>query len=478
MNFETTPRSKSGPWRVALVAAMAAAVLAAAGCTLPFGPALTIERQSLELAYVRSPEPHVEVRATWRVKNTGDRPVTALDVQLPDAKTHGVSGVRAECGGKELAPGPAEKGSATRFALQAPLAIKARLEVSASYILAAGAGGGVTTSEVGFVLPPGDWAPVLLPPSADGPFAHGGEPPAKWDMTVRVPAGFRVYASGRARGQNKGADTVVWKFQQRREDWLPFAAGGEFQEEKITAAGGDVIFWTRQAMPRDLAQRAAESVGGTAEFYDAEFGERDTKHRTLRIIECPSSLACWAVPGAALPGRELYMPEIWKSGARTMDRQLALTWLDFRIQPVWDVEPFPMSALADYAADLAAATREGGEGGDGRQRKVRELIREFDRLENPVKERAVLGVRLNDPNPVRRYAELKSELFFFALEDATGYENLRLAILHLQRLYARQGWRAADLQAAVNVESGKDFVPLFRAWLRETGIPEDFRSRY
>ncbi len=452
---------------------MAAAALAAAGCSVPLGPGYTIERQRLEAAFVRSPEPRVDVRAIWRVKNTGDRPLTSLDVEIPDAQTHGLSRLRLESDGTEAAPARSARGSAVRIPFEQPLEIKARREIAVSYSLAGGSR--VVAEDAGFVLPPGDWAPALLPPQGQGSFARGSDPPKKWEITIRVPANFRVFASGRARGDRKYAAGVEFQFEERRGGGLPFAIGGEYQEERVSAGGHEVIFWTRQAMPQGLAEHVAATAERSAEFYDSEFGAREADARTLRVIECVSPVACRAVPGAALPRRELFTPESWSSGVREMNRQLARTWLDFRVHPDWGEEPYPMSALADYAADSAAAA---GQGKDARWLVVQDLLAEFDHREKPEAQKAILNIRLSDPEAVRRAAELKSEMFFFALEDAAGSENLRRGLAHLQQAYAGGEWRAADLRSAVEQESGKDLAALFRGWLTETAIPADFRERY
>jgi hypothetical protein len=294
-------------------------------------------------------------------------------------------------------------------------------------------------------------------------------------MTVRVPAGFRVHASGRERGQKREADSVLIRLEQQREGLSPFVAGGAYQEERVSVAGGGVILWTRQAIPPGLAQRAAEAAAKTAEFYDEDFGPRDAAERTVWIIECPSREPCWPVPQAALLSREVLNQAFEPVGRHALDHQLAFTWLDFRVHPDWDVEPLPLGALADYAAHLAAVDRDGG---DARRRIVHELVGQFDGLRLKEPEPAVLAIRQSDPEAARRFAAVKSELFFFALEDAAGKDNLHPAILHLLGAFRGGTWRAADLRSAVEQESGKDLGPLFRQWLTEPGIPEEFRSRY
>ena len=463
----------AGPWRMGTVATIAAAALAAAGCTVPLGPGYTIEQQRLEAAVVRSPEPHVDVHASWRVKNTGDRPLRWLDVEVPDAETHGLGGLRIESGGAEVVPGHATYGSAVRIPFEQPLEIKSRREIAVSYSLAGGAG--VVAEDAGFALPPGDWAPVLLPPEGQGAFARGSDPPKKWDMTVRVPTGFRVYASGHEHGQRNEGQDVEFRYQERRGGGLPYAAGGAYQEERIALQSGAVILWTRQAMPQGLAERVAAAAEWSATFYNQAFGILGEKAWAVRVIECVSREDCWAVPRAALLRPELFATDFGTSGVREMNRQLARTWLDFRVHPDWSEEPYPMSAVADYAADLAAA----GSGAEGARRRIlHERMEDFNRLELPERAIAPLNVRMTDSPAVRRYAEFQSELFFFALEDEAGSENVQRGLKHLLGTYAGGVWRATDLRSAVELECGKDLGPLFRQWLTEPGIPREFRRRY
>jgi hypothetical protein len=466
-------RSRAG--RSAMPAAMLAAALVAAGCTAALGPGYTVERQHLEVAFVAAPQPHVSVRATWRVKNTGNRALSAVELRVPDAKSNGLGKLRLESAGSDVPPVPSKIGDTVSLAFPAPLAVNAKQEIAVSYELdgVPRDGAGVVVQESGFVLPPGDWAPSLLPP--EGSFARVGEPPEKWDMTVRIPAGFRVHASGRERGQKREAGAVVLRWEQQREGLPPFVAAGAYQEESIAAAGVQVIFWTRQPMPPGPAQRAAEAEARTAEFFETEFGPREEGTKTVRIIECPAAQPCPPVPGAALPGAKLYTPETWTSGVWMVDRELARTWLDFRVHPDWATEPYPMGALADYSADLAAIGREGA---GARGHVVNEILVQLEGLEKSEPARAIAGARLSDPVSVRRYAEWKSELFFLALGDAVGDERVDAAIRHLLRTYAGGKWRAADLRSALELESGRDLGGLFRAWLTETAIPKDFRDLY
>src|SRR5208283_3633197 len=138
-------------WRPALPAAMLAVAFVAAGCAVPLGPGYTVERQKFEVAFVSGPRPHVSVRATWRLKNTGDRALSAVELKLPDANAHGRSGLRLESGGSEITPSQTEADNTVSLAFPTPLAVKAKQEIAVSYELArsAGAGAGIVVGETG-----------------------------------------------------------------------------------------------------------------------------------------------------------------------------------------------------------------------------------------------------------------------------------------------------------------------------------------
>lgn len=456
-----------------------AALLCLAGCVTPLGPGFRIEHQELNAEYISGAQPAIRVRASWRVKNTGDQPLDAIDAKLPDARTHDRAPARVELNG-EVAPVPLDPSSPlVHIAFAEPLPMGGTRGIAVSYDLRAARSesDGADVTVRGFVLPPGDWAPVLLRPKRA--FFAGGEPPKKWELTFRVPAGWRVHASGKLkrteRSKQDQPESVVYHFAQRAEDSLPFAVGGPFREEKAPEAGSRVLVWTREAWPAGTAQRSAEAAIATARFYDAAFGPRPESARALWIIECPRSSSCWAVPQAALVGGAIKLDESWSAVQAELDQQLAYTWLDFRVHPDWENEPLPMGTLADYATELATAERLGG---DARSRMIHGLLASFEYEKARQPEPSLLRVQLSDPAAARQFARLKSELFFFALEDAVGKENLLRALRHLMKAYPRGVWRADDLRSALEQESGKNLGPVFRDWLVEAGIPAEFHSRY
>ena len=65
-----------------------------------------------------------------------------------------------------------------------------------------------------------------------------------------------------------------------------------------------------------------------------------------------------------------------------------------------------------------------------------------------------------------------------ALEDVCGHDNLRTALREILHDRASSDTGYEELRAAAESASGKDLAEMFRKWLIEPDIPEDFRSRY
>jgi len=461
-----------------VIAALAAGICSTA-CVAPLGAGFRIEQQELSVEYVSGGPPVLRVQAAWRLQNAGNQPLDFVDVGLPDGRTHVRSAPRILLDGQSVPMLLDPSSPSLRVNFAEPLPVGGSREITVSYEIsgAKSPAAGTDVTELGFVLPPGDWAPVLVRPNRV--FARGGEPPKKWELTLQVPAGWRVHASGKfQRAEANRADHpegAIQRFEQGPGVSLPFAVAGEYHQEKVSLAGSGVFIWTRQPLPAGLARRFADAVLETTQVYDGAFGPRKNNPRRWWIIECPRKDGCWAVPQAALVGTGIEREDSGPALRAELDAQLAYSWLDFQVHPDWEAEPLPMGALANYAADLAAAAREAGA---NRARIIQGLLASYDYDKSQEPEPAVLNVQRSDPEPARQFAEVKSELFLYALEDSAGSENLLRALRHLLRTYHGGIWRSGDLRSALELENGENLAPLFREWLVEPGIPEEFRQRY
>lgn len=456
---------------------------------MPFGPAYQIERQEVEVRYAGAPGPALAVHASYRLINTGNQELSALEMTLPDAKAYGRRNLRVLLDGRELAPfsDPGSRENKLRIPFGRPLAQKQKLELSVAYELnsAPGEQTEIIVADDAFSLQPG-WHPVLLAPK--GAFAKGGEPPKKWDVSVRVPEGFLVHSSGRARGTRKANGEVTHHFELTSRDFDPFVVAGRYHEQKIRARDGTIIFWTRQPLPDAQVSQAGEQIAAAVKVYETSFGPRDAKARPVWIIECATeglparardregAAACSSLPEVAQVARSSFQAGVAdKRFLGLVERELARTWFGYLVSLRLDQEPLPMDAAADYAAAFAAAE---GAGKSVRREYVAALLERYDRAVRRGPEKTVLSIRLTDPAWQVAAGCDRSELFFFALEDQYGNATVRQALAHLVRSLRGKQAGSEDLRAALEELTGQRLGDFFRAWLNRPGIPVDFRARY
>src|SRR3974390_3748354 len=64
----------------------------------------------------------------------------------------------------------------------------------------------------------------------------------------------------------------------------------------------------------------------------------------------------------------------------------------------------------------------------------------------------------------------RAALFFVALEDLCGHDNLKSALRYIIRTRAASNDSSEELRSAVEFASGKDLAEMFRVWLVQQGI--------
>ncbi|MCL4524031.1 MAG: hypothetical protein M1451_08985 [Acidobacteria bacterium] len=118
----------------AATAVLSALVLFAAACAVPLGPGFHTEKELLEVRFVPGAPPHLQVRATFTLKNSGNAPLDSLDLSLPGEKDFGAQNLRITVDGAAIAAQPladAAPGAANaRIVFSAPWPQKARCSIS------------------------------------------------------------------------------------------------------------------------------------------------------------------------------------------------------------------------------------------------------------------------------------------------------------------------------------------------------------
>src|SRR5580658_4942693 len=169
-------------------------------CAVALGPGSSIENQEIRVQFLPGSDPRIRVDSDYQLRNTGNQPLASLELRLPGRRSFHLARAQASWDGLALA----EQSSPviprnTLLALPGQWNVSERhtLHLSAEFQTPAPGETGLSFTSDAFFLPSEGWAPELLP--AQGLFANGGVPPKQWRLEVRVPDGFLVRSSGRAR---------------------------------------------------------------------------------------------------------------------------------------------------------------------------------------------------------------------------------------------------------------------------------------
>ena len=338
--------------------------------------------------------------------------------------------------------------------------------------------GGITFSSDAFFLPSEGWAPELLP--SEGLFGTGGEPPKKWPLLVRVPAGFLIHTSGRSIKSSAHNSEITVESVQYPEDRYPFVAAGIYKQTLLNTDAGKVLLWTRAQEEAAHLKRFANDLVLAIRAYDANFGPRSPNAKPFWIVECPEVSGCFTSTESPYASLLSAKPESVSSELISLDTlmidvaggapelaaaapSLAASWLGYGRNPAFYEQQPPLSAFPAFASALG---EEAIDGPASRTETIRRALRMI-----PV------GPAASKPES-EAVLRAKSFLFFFALQERYGPEAFRHAINHMLSARQGRGFRLDDLIAAFEEETHQNVAEFVRLWMKHPGVPGDFRERF
>lgn len=435
------------------------------------------------MRFAAQPEPHIQVAADYHLKNTGTRALEELELRLPGRRFR-LNELRATWDTKSIALAPAPGAPRdTVVKLAEPWKVSSRhtLHLTAEFLPAQEGESSLSFSSDAFFLPASGWSFELLPPS--GLFPTGGAPPAKWDLVVAVPDGFQVHTSGRQKKTvRKGPETVV-RAEQGAKDAYPFVIAGRYSTAEIGQGDERVHLWTSKQQDAAKLRDISAALARVMAEYETAFGERGKGPSPTWIVECPVVAGCLSNLNplrAKLLAREeneqattemisqdtmvVDLSEGTPTLATRAAPSLAASWLGYGQSPAFFEQSLPLLMLPAFAAAVGRDAAEGG--GDTRAETIKRALRLIPSDEKPSR------------NEDARAMQVKSFLFFYALQDQYGRDTFRRAMQHM--LYARRerGFDLNDLIAAFEEETHENVAEFVRVWMKRPGVPEEFRARY
>jgi len=436
--------------------------------------------------FVPKPEPRIEVAADYQLKNRGTRPLQELELRLPGRRFRS-SGLHATWDSAELTltPDPdTPRNTIAKFAEPWNTLARHTLHLTTEFLPPQEGDSSASFSSHAFFLPAAAWSLDLLPP--DGLFGTGGVPPKKWNLLVAVPDGFQIHTSGvQKKSARKGGETVVLA-EQGKEDPYPFVVGGRYFTAEIGKGSEKVHLWTSKPQDSAKLRDASDALARVVAAYDAAFGARKKEASQIWIVECPAAPGCFTNLNPLRPkllGQEederttaemisgdTMMADL-REGTPTLATgaapSLAASWLGYAQNPAFYEQSPPLTMLPAFAAALG---HDAAVGGDSRTKTIRRALRLVPQGEK----KGEKARKEEDPAVVRA----KSFLFFYALQDRYGAETFRKATQNMLYLRRERGFNLDDLIAAFEQETHQNVAEFVRMWMKQPGVPEEFRARY
>jgi hypothetical protein len=451
-------------------------------CATALGPGYSIENQEIRVQFLPGPDPRIRSEADYRLRNTGNQPLSSLELRLPGHRSFHLTTAQATWDGVSIAEQTSPvnpRNTVLELPRRWSLNEAHNLHLSAEFQNPPAGADGFSFASDAFFLPSEGWAPEMLP--SQGLFSTGGVPPKQWRLVVHVPVGFLVHTSGHSTRASRNAREITVQAVQYPEDRYPFVIAGRYKETSLDAGSGNRVFlWSRA--PEDSAhlRQSADALVRAIQAYDATFGARSQKNQPLWIVECPVAAGCIRTAESSYASLLSPEPGAISSQLVSLDTllidfsggppklaaaapALAASWLGYGQNPGFYEQQPPLSALPAFASALG---QEAIEGPSSRTETIRRALRMIPK--------SAVARKPEDETVLRA----KSFLFFYALQERYGRDAFRQAIDHMLSARKGRGFNLNDLIASFEQETHQNVAEFVRLWMKRPGVPDDFRARY
>lgn len=471
-----------------LLVAVAALALCASGCVHALGPGYHFPDRQADIRVSGDSPGRIHIRVVDQLVNAGDRTLHSLDVRLPEGPEFGQQNLRVEIDGTEVSPQHSSPIDARMMSapFDPPWQQNDKRTVVTEWDLAPefSPRGTILASPEGFVIADETALPLWQTPR--GIFARGGTIPEQELLSITSPPDFRVLAPGKVLKRKAEGTQVVRRFLiDPDKDFMPYVVAGRYKEFVLQTRQGDVQFWTFDPIDVPAAQAAAKRLSVSMNSFRNFFGPASPEKRPLRIAEAPIELPA-EFGEASSPGGDSF-PEGVLLGPRALrqgladeavlelaEYELARTWFGWRVRPRPEAQILMGRGVGLFSLVIAAE----GRGPDERGRMIATIVDRYDEARAAAPDKGLMEPPTGYSRAERVSTGYRAALFFVALEDLCGHDNLKTAFRDI--LYARASSDTGfeELRSALETASKGDLAEMFRQWLVEPGIPNDFRRRY
>jgi len=455
----------------------------------PFGPGFRFDARQTEIRASSDAPDRLHIRVVDHLENDGDRTLRSLEVRLPDWPNFGTQNLRVTIAGQEVSP---QHTSFTDLRMMSAAfnpswEQQQTREVATEWDLVSGPSsrGTVAASSEGFYIADETALPLWQAPA--GIFAKGGPNPAEEILTVFAPPDFRVLAPGTPVNRGTDANTEAQQFRIRpHKDFLPYVVAGRYRQQIVRSPKGTVTFLTFRPLDVQAAQtagaRLSSSMQAFADFFEPlSEGKTSDKKTVVRIAEAPGDLPAefgatndsggTSFPeGVLLDSRAVGRGVANESVLQLAEYELARTWFGWRVRPIPEAQILMGRGVGLFGLVIASEAR----GTAQRRRLIVSLLDRYDEARGVAADKRLMDFPSAYSRAERVSTGYKAALFFVALEDLCGHDNLRAAFREV--VHARSGDEIGyeELRAELETAAQIDLAEMFRTWMIRPGIPDSF----
>ena len=457
-----------------------------AGCAVPLAPGYQVEKESLTVRFVHGAPPHLAIRAGYQLRNVGTTSLDSIEVTVPGEKAFGRANLRVLVANRQVTPqaeqdtdSPSDQSASAESTWRIPLAPalrkKQKISVRLEYDLAATmpTDPRIFAAENMFYLNDSGWFPEFQEPKTL--FAEDITRPNPTDFTVTVPADFLVTASGQARGAKKLHAETEHHFRISKGDFDPYVLAGAYQQQEVSANGSNIAIWTFKPIPATQAQQTAAPIAAAVNFDSQSFGPLPKSMKVAHSIELPQSTHDLISNEAALLPGIAYQPanpSRRPSNIPPESSAITNTWFGHIIRA--NPEAWALAQGLNFYGSIVSSANKS----QAKNAGVASVLSDYDAQHSQAIEKPLSSLVANVPKEQLVLGSDKMQLFFFALEDKCGQQNVTHAVAHMVYALRGQQYGYSDFRAALEQECHQNLADFFRTWLTQKGIPADFRVRY
>jgi hypothetical protein len=457
----------------------------------PLGPGFFLldRRTEIRAPADATPDAGLHIKVDDFFSNAGNRPLRSIEVRLPDGPTFGSRNLRMTIDGHPVSPQSAS--NIDRRLMLTPFdpvwkRNQPREIVTEWDLIPEPEGRGtVAASADAFYIADETALPLWQAPR--GVFTRGGPVPRNATLTVMVPSDFRVLAPGKPLKPETVNGLIAHHYKIRpNEDFIPYVVSGRYVEQIARTRQGEVSFWTLHSGDAQQAQTAAARLADSMKSYADFFGPATRTDSIVRVVEAPVNLPAefgegdGATGGGSFPGGVLLDRRALTAGLtnesilQLAEYELARTWFGWTVRPAPETQILMGRGVGLFGLVIAAERRSA----DERRHVAAQLIERYDASRRIAADRRLVEPPVGYSRAERISTGYRAALFFVALEDMCGRDNLSAAFREI--VHSRGGDITGDeeLRAATEDSCKHDLAQMFRDWLNRPGIPEEFRARY